>query len=83
MAIDDNTEFNYMVPISLSDGNMIFLNPKSGAVNLIFYQNRQMTGGHIDKLDVVAAVYMASVNDLKEYRKAIDGIIKEYEQKEK
>jgi hypothetical protein len=70
LQIDDNTEFNYMVPVSPADGNLIAINRQSGASQLVFYQVRKQSGEHIDKVDVIAAIAMG-VEDLRRYRDAI------------
>lgn len=82
LQIDDNTDFNYLVPLSPTDGSMVFVNAENGMANLLFYQVRKQTGEHIDKVDVTAAVLM-SVEDLKNYRNAITENLDNLEKREK
>jgi len=82
LQIDDNTDFEYKVPLAPSDGNLIGIGP-NGAVNLLFYQTRKQTGEHIDKVDVTGAILMSSVDDLEKYRDAISETIDQYRKNEK
>ncbi len=70
LQIDDSTEFNYLVPLSPSDGNLVAVNNTNNIVNLLFYQVRKQTGDHIDKVDVTGAILM-NVEDLRKFRDAI------------
>ena len=81
LLIDDDTEFNYQVPLSPTDGTMVFVNSENGMANLLFYQVRKQTGEHIDKVDVTGAVLM-SVEDLKNYRNAISENLDNIEKRE-
>lgn len=82
LQIDENTEFDYKQPLAPSDGNLIGIGP-NGSVNLIFYQTRKQTGEHIDKVDVIGAILMPSVEDLEKYRDAISETIEQYKKSEK
>jgi len=82
LQIDDNTEFNYLVPLAPSDGNLIGI-AANGTVNLLFYQTRKQTGEHIDKVDVTGAVLMTSITDLENYRNAINETLDQYKKSEK
>ena len=79
--IDDNTDINYTVPVSPSDGNIIAINKKNDRVNLIFYQARKQTGDHLDKVDVIGAILM-NIEDLKKYRDAINENLEQIEKAE-
>jgi hypothetical protein len=82
LQIDDSTDFNYMVPLSPTDGSLVFINGESKMANLLFYQVRKQTGEPIDKIDVTGAVLM-SLEDLKNYRDAISENIEATENREK
>lgn len=83
LQIDESTDFNYKVPLSPNDGNLIGINNQSGMVNLIFYQTRKQTGEHIDKADVIGAILMHNIQDLKNFRDAMGDAISQYEKREK
>ncbi|MFI5271013.1 MAG: hypothetical protein ACHQT9_03150 [Candidatus Saccharimonadales bacterium] len=82
LQIDDETDFNYLVPLSPTDGSLVFINGDSKMANLLFYQVRKQTGEHIDKIDVTGAILM-SLEDLKNYRNAISENIEATEKREK
>lgn len=82
IVIDEKTEFDYKVPLSPSDGNLIGINQQNGMVNLLFYQVRKQTGNHLDKIDITGAVLM-SIDDLKKYRDAISENLDNYKNREK
>jgi hypothetical protein len=81
LQIDDNTDFNYLVPLAPSDGNLVAINHENGLVNLLFYQARKQTGDHIDKVDVTGAILM-NVKDLKRLRDAITENLEQHENRE-
>lgn len=70
LHIDDNIEFDYKVPFSPADGNIIGINRQNGSANIIFYQIRKASGDHIDKADVIAAI-LTNIEDLTKFRDAI------------
>jgi hypothetical protein len=80
--IDDNTVFNYTVPLSPSDGNLIAVNTANGMANVLFYQTRKMTGDHVDQVDVIGAILM-SITDLEKYRDAITENLENIKNREK
>ena len=82
LQIDESTKINYQVPVIMQDGNLISLSD-NGAGNLGFYQIRKVTGNHIDELDIVASIYVANVEDLKNYRDTLSQVIDNYEAREK
>jgi hypothetical protein len=82
LQIDDNTQFNYTVPLAPTDGTLIGVNPVNKMVNLLFYQTRKQTGDHVDKVDVIGAILM-SIEDLKNYRDAITENLENLEKREK
>ena len=82
IVIDEQTQFDYKVPLSPSDGNLIGINQANGMVNLLFYQVRKQTGNHLDKIDITGAVLM-SVDDLTKYRDAITENLNNLKNREK
>lgn len=82
LQIDNETDFNYLVPLSPSDGNIVAINQESGVVNLLFYQVRKQTGEHIDKIDVTGAI-LTNVEDLRKFRDAITENLEQHETREK
>lgn len=72
---------NYKVPLSPCDGTILTVN-QNGMVNLLFYQVRKASGEHIDKVDVTAAVLM-NVQDLENYRDAINENLDNFKKREK
>jgi len=81
LQIDNDTDMNYKVPISPCDGTIVAINP-NGMVNLLFYQVRKATGEHIDKVDITGAVLM-NVQDLQNYRDAINENLDSLKKREK
>lgn len=81
MQIDENTDMNYQVPLAPCDGTLVAITP-NGMVNLLFYQMRKNTGEHIDKMDVTGAVLM-TVQDLENYRNAINENLENIKNREK
>lgn len=81
MQIDNDTEMDYKVPSSPCDGTIVMLNP-NGMANLLFYQIRKVSGEHIDKVDVTGSVLM-SLQDLENYRDAINENIENFKNREK
>ena len=82
LQIDDKTDMNFMVPVSACDGTLISISPEAGLVRLMFYQVRKATGEHLDKIDVTGAVMM-NVQDLENYRDAINENLDNIKNKEK
>ena len=82
LQIDDNTDFNYTVPLAPCDGNVIAVNPANGMANILFYQTRKITGEHIDKIDITGAVLM-NIADLEKYRDAITENLENIKNREK
>ena len=83
IQIDDNTEFNYLVPTSPMDGNIIGINNQNGSANVVFYQIRKQTGQHIDKVDVISSISIANIDDLRNFRDAVSEAIDQFEKQEK
>jgi hypothetical protein len=82
IQIDENTDFDYKVPVTPSDGNLVGIS-QQGIVNLTFYQTRKQTDDHIDKADVIGAILMSNVDDLKNFRDALTDVIDQFEKREK
>ncbi|MBX4199750.1 hypothetical protein KW789_02555 [Candidatus Saccharibacteria bacterium] len=76
----NNLHLNYTVPVVANDGHTIFI-AEQGPVTLVFFQTRGQSTDHIDA-DVVAAVRMHSIEELEQFKKAIDNTIKQHKNRE-
>lgn len=72
---------NYRKPIMAVDGNSIFVS-EAGPVNIVFFQVRQETADEVNA-DVVAAVRLHSVEELRNLQRQINDTIKHHENKDK
>jgi hypothetical protein len=70
----------YTVPLVVSDGHVIAIND-NGVPSVMFFQGREQHEGHIHG-DVVAAVRLNNIDDLKALSKAIDDTIKQHKSRE-
>jgi len=70
----------YTVPLVISDGHVIAIND-NGVPSVMFFQGREQHEGHIHG-DVVAAVRLNNIDDLKALSKAIDDTIKQHKSRE-
>ena len=75
------SDLNFLVPIVVNEGTLTLVHD-NGAATLLFFQTR---AGQQDKTsaDVVAAVRMVNLEELKDYHKSIGEVIKQHETKEK
>ena len=73
-------KLQYSAPIVVSDGHVVAIND-NGVPSILFFQAREQHEGHIHG-DVVAAVRMNNVDDLKALAKAIDDTIKQHKDRE-
>lgn len=71
---------NFSVPIVASDGNVVVVT-NEGLVNLLFFQMRGQNGNEL-KADVVAAVRLHTLQELKNFRDAITETLQKHENKE-
>ena len=70
----------YTVPLVVSDGHVVAIND-NGVPSLMFFQGREQHEGHIHG-DVVAAVRLNNIDDLKALSKAIDDTVKQHKNRE-
>jgi hypothetical protein len=70
----------YAVPMVVSDGHVVAIND-NGVPSIMFFQAREQHEGHIHG-DVVAAVRMNNIDDLKALSKAIDDTVKQHKDRE-
>lgn len=71
---------NHVSPTVVSDGHVIMISDQ-GVPSLLFFQARQQHEGHVHG-DVVAAVRLNSIDDLKALSKAINDTIKTHQTRE-
>jgi hypothetical protein len=75
-----NVNLNYASPIVIADGHIVMLSDQS-VPSLLFFQARQQHDDHLHA-DVVAAVRLNNIEDLKNLAKAIDDTIKKHKNRE-
>lgn len=75
-----NVNLRYASPIVTSDGHVVMIND-NGVPTLLFFQAREQHEGHVHG-DVVAAVRLNNIDDLKNLSKAIDETIKNFKNRE-
>ena len=75
-----NVNLRYAAPIVSTDGHVVMLND-NGVPTLLFFQAREQHDNHVHA-DVVAAVRLNNVEDLKNLAKAIDDTIKKHKSRE-
>jgi len=71
---------NYTVPVVTTDGNIIMISDQ-GVPTLLFFQARQQHEGHLHG-DVVAAVRLSNLEELKGLSKVIDDTVKKHKYRE-
>jgi len=71
---------NHASPTVTTDGHVVMISDQ-GVPTLLFFQARQQHEGHVHG-DVVAAVRLNSIDDLKNLTKAINDTIKTYQSRE-
>ena len=76
----NNLQLNYLVPIVTMDGHVVIVNDH-GVPTLIFFQGRNQQSDSLSA-DVVAAVRLNNLEDLKNLNKAIDDTIKKHKDRE-
>jgi hypothetical protein len=76
----NNLQLNYKQPVVASDGNIVMIN-EQGIASLLFFQIRQQTDQET-KADVVAAVRLTNLQELKQLQKVIGDTIKQHESRE-
>lgn len=75
-----DVNLRYTSPIVTTDGHVVMINDQ-GVPSLLFFQAREQHEGHVHG-DVVAAVRLNNIDDLKNLAKAIDETIKNYKNRE-
>jgi hypothetical protein len=75
-----NVNLNYTVPVVTTDGHAVLVNDK-GVPTVLFFQARQQHDDHLHA-DVVAAVRLANLEDLKNLSKAISDTVKKHQTRE-
>jgi len=75
-----NVNLRYATPVVISDGHIIMLNDQ-GVPTLLFFQIRDQHEGHVHA-DVVSAVRLNSIDDLKNLSKGIADTIKKHKDRE-
>lgn len=80
--MDHNQDVNlrYAAPIVVSDGHVVAISDE-GVPSLMFFQGREQHDGHLHA-DVVAAVRLNKIDDLKALSKAINDTIKQHQTRE-
>ncbi|MDB5161472.1 MAG: hypothetical protein JWO96_852 [Candidatus Saccharibacteria bacterium] len=73
-------KLNYTSPIVIADGHIVAVN-EQGVPTLLFFQARDQHEGHVHA-DVVSAVRLNNLEDLKNLSKAIDETIKKHQDRE-
>ncbi len=76
-----NLELKFLVPIVASDGNGIFISNDGDVPTLTFFQVRSQSDGKVFA-DVVAAVRMGSLEDLKNLQASIDETMRNHTNRE-
>jgi hypothetical protein len=75
-----DVNLNHASPTVVSDGHVVMISDQ-GVPTLLFFQARQQHEGHVHG-DVVAAVRMNNLDDLKNLAKAINETIKTHQDRE-
>lgn len=70
----------YTTPVVVTDGHVVAIND-NGVPTLLFFQGREQHEGHLHG-DVVAAVRMNNLDDLKALSRAIDDTVKQHKSRE-
>lgn len=75
-----NVNLRYSVPVVTTDGHVVMVSD-NGLPTLLFFQGREQHEGHLHA-DVVAAVRLNNLQDLKNLAKAIDDTVKKHNSRE-
>lgn len=71
---------NHVSPTVVTDGHIVMISDQ-GVPTLLFFQARQQHEGHVHR-DVVAAVRLNNIDDLKSLSQAINDTIKTHKNRE-
>lgn len=80
MEQQGNVNLHYTVPVVTTDGNVVVVSDQ-GVPTLLFFQGRNQDGNTL-QADVVAAVRLGNLDDLKNLQKAIVDTIKQHSSRE-
>jgi hypothetical protein len=80
MDHSQDVNLRYTSPIVVSDGHVVAISDQ-GVPSLMFFQAREQHDGHVHG-DVVAAVRLNNIDDLKTLAKAINDTIKQHQNRE-
>jgi hypothetical protein len=75
-----DVNLNHVSPTVTTDGHVVMISDQ-GVPTLLFFQARQQHDGHVHG-DVVAAVRLNSLDDLKNLSKAINDTLKQHQTRE-
>ena len=75
------SDLKFSTPIMATDGNMIMVTDNN-LVNILFFQMRMKDNGQ-PSAEVVSAVRLHNLNELKDFHRSIGDVIKQHESKEK
>ncbi len=78
--MENNLQLNHLVPTVASDGHIVMVSDQ-GIPTILFFQARSQSGGNV-AADVVAAVRLNGIEDLRALTKAISETIKKHESRE-
>ena len=81
MTQQNNLQLNYLVPTVASDGNGVFISNDGNIPTLTFFQVRRQEGDKVFA-DVVAAVRMSDLQDLKNLQTSIEETIRNHTNRE-
>lgn len=81
MDQQSNLELNHLVPTVASDGHGVFISNDGDIPTLTFFQIRGQVGDHVHA-DVVAAVRMSGIDDLKKLQDTIEETIRNHTSRE-
>lgn len=80
MDQQNDIKLNYTAPVVTTDGHIIAVSDQ-GVPTLLFFQARDQHEGHVHA-DVVAAVRLSNVEELKNLSKAINETVKKHHDRE-
>jgi hypothetical protein len=80
MDHSQDVNLRYTSPIVVSDGHVVAISDQ-GVPSLMFFQAREQHDGHVHG-DVVAAVRLNNIDDLKTLAKAINDTVKQHQTRE-
>ncbi len=81
MTPQNNLQLNYLVPTVASDGNGVFISNDGNIPTLTFFQVRRQEGDKVFA-DVVAAVRLGDLQDLKNLQASIEETIRNHASRE-